>query len=252
MKKLFFFIGVLTFFVGCNQPNVDQEKSNAEAAIKGFYSAVEKFDYKAIPTFCTSDFRAFEEGYSYSNINGFVDLLKSFDGATGKINLNFVNTEVMGDMAFSIVEFDASFTKDPVKFSFKTYENYILKKVDNKWLIHYFHSTHLPDVNDKNLTSIHLLKIPENLPISKVEESLVKINTAITTIGYPDCGYKVLTVVSGKESKFNYVMLGNWKNQEVYDIIHDSELFKKVIEETSKELTDIFKDQIYVRASLSD
>lgn len=250
MKKIIILFGVLTFFGCCSQPNVEQEKSNAEAAIKGFYSAVEKFDYQTIPTFCTSDFTAFEEGYTYSNINGFVDLLKSFDGATGKINLNFVKTEIMGNMAFSVVEFDASFTKDPVKFSFQTYENYILKKVDNKWLIHYFHSTHLPDVNDKNLTSIHLLRIPENMPVSKVEETIAKINTAIASIGYSDCGYKMLTVVSGKESKFNYVIQGNWKNQEVYQIIHDSEEFKKVIEEMSKDLTDIFKDQIYVRASL--
>ena len=242
----------MTLLVSCNQPNVEQEKSNAEAAINGFYSAAEKFDYQAIQTYCTSDFTAFEDGYTYANINEFIDLLKSFEGATFDIKMNFVNTEVIGNMAFSVVEFDASFTKDPVKISFKTYENYILKKIDNKWLIHYFQSTHLPDPDDKNFASIHFLQVSDRLSISNLEQELDKFNQTIMSMGYADCGYKILKVIPESNDKYNYVLYGDWKNQETYDIIHESEAFKKIQENMPDELNSFFNGQVYLKVSLDE
>ena len=90
------------------------------------------------------------------------------------------------------------------------------------------------------------------MPISKVEEILGKMNNAISSLGYMDCGYKVLTILPEKESKFNYVILANWKNQETYKIIHESDLFNKAIEGSTKDLTDMFKDEIYVKASFPE
>lgn len=248
MKKLIILLGFLVVFVSCKQSNPEVEKKNVEAAITGFYDAVQQFNYKAIPTFVTSDFGAYEEGYTYSDIDGFVNTLKSFEASKVDMKLDFVKTEVSGNMAFSIVTFDISLTKDPVLLHFKTYEDYILKKVNGNWLIQYFHSTHLPDPNDKNLSSIHFLKVPEDLSVSDLENYLNKVNDAIASLGYTDCGYKVLTVVPESKDVYNYVVEGKWKNQETYQIIHESDAYKKATENMNDDLKEFFKGQIYVRA----
>ena len=250
MKKVNFILGVFLLFAACTTTDLKQDALDAEAAIKGFYAAVEEFDYEAMATFCTSDFSAYEEGFPFSDLEGFVGILKSFEGAEGNVNMNFVKTEIMGDMAFSVVEFDALWTIGAVKMAFKTYENYILKKVDGKWLMHYFHSTHLPDPNDKGYTSVHLMKIPEELPVKVLEDALGKYNEAIASIGYGDCGYKMLKVDPGSNDDYNYVMKGKWKNKEIYDIIHEHESFKNVSNETPETLKDYFKDQVYLKVSL--
>ena len=248
MKKLFIVLGFLVVFVSCKLSNPEEEKKNVEAAITGFYDAVQQFNYEAVPSFVTSDFGAYEEGYTYADIDEFVNVLRSFEGAKTNMKLDFVKTEVSGDMAFSIVTFDITVTMDPALLHFQTYEDYILKKVNDNWLIQYFHSTHLPDPNDKNLSSIHFLKVPENLSVADLQEYLNKVNGAIASLGYTDCGYNVLTVVPENNDGYNYVVVGKWKNEETYKIIHESDAYKKVTESLGESTMKFFKGQIYVKA----
>lgn len=247
MKRLYF-IAVLALFVfGCASPDSELEKANVEKAINEFYAAAQKFDYEAIPTFCTSDFTAFEDGMFFNNINDFIDVFKSLEGATIDMKLNFVKTDVLGKMATSVVEFDAHFTKDPAKIHFTTYENYVLKKVDGKWLLNYFHSSHLPNPEDTDYSTIHLLKVPDNLNIKDLEEDMKKLNAAISSLGYWDCGYKLLKVDESTSDSYNYFIKGNWNNAENYKIIHDSEAFKTVADKMPEVLNEFFKNQVYVK-----
>jgi len=248
MKKLFILIGLITVFVSCKVTNQEEEKKNVEAAITGFYDAVQQFNYEAVPTFVTSDFGAYEQGYTYSDIDGFVEALRGFEGSKVDMKLDFVKTEVSGDMAFSIVTFDLSVTKDPVLLHFKTYEDYVLKKVDGNWLIQYFHSTHLPDPADKNLSSIHFLKVPNDLNIAELQDYMNIVNQAIASLGYTDCGYKLLKVDPESSEQFNYVVVGKWINDETYKIIHNSDAFKKAHENISENVKKFFNGQVYVKA----
>ena len=248
MKKLFILLGLLCVFVSCKQSDPAEEKKNVEAAITEFYDAVQQFNFEAIPTFATNDFEAYEEGYTYDDIDGFVNVLRSFEGAKTDMKLDFVKTEVSGDMAFSIVTFDISVTMDPVLLHFQTYEDYILKKVDGNWLIQYFHSTHLPNPDDKNLSSIHFLKVPESLSVADLQEYLNKLNEAIASLGYTDCGYKLMTAVPESKDVYNFVVVGKWINEETYKIIHESDAYKKVTESLGENMMKFFKGQIYVKA----
>ena len=81
-------------------------------------------------------------------------------------------------------------------------------------------------------------------------DAIQKINTVITNIGYPDCGYNVFQVVPGEGSKYNWVLQGNWKNPGIYKTIHENEEFKKVFEEGKRETTPYFKGQIYLKVTL--
>jgi hypothetical protein len=133
---------------------------------------------------------------------------------------------------------------------FKTIENYILKKTDGKWLIDFFHSTHLPDVNDKKYTTVHLLKISDDLAISALNEEMQKVNALIAGSGYPDCGYVIRNITQEEGTAYNYMVQGNWRNPEIYKVIHDLEGYKRWNEEASKELIPYYKDYVYLKAML--
>ena len=57
--------------------------------------------------------------------------------------------------------------------------------------------------------------------------SLERINEAIDSIGYPDAGYKLWLVKSDSALDFRFMIEGFWPDQEIYDVIHDHELYKQ-------------------------
>lgn len=180
MKKLFFLIGALTLLVGCNQPNIEQEKSNAEEAIKGFYSATEKFDYATMQSYCTTEFYAIEDGHMYNSLDEFIDMVKSFEDFTPIINLDIVRTDIGRDVALAIVKFDAQFKNEETQMNLKTIENYLLKKVEGKWLIDFFQSTYLTDtkkLEKGSVLGIHVvsdIELKPGVTNTQVEDFLLK------------------------------------------------------------------------------
>ncbi|WP_163714598.1 nuclear transport factor 2 family protein [Mangrovibacterium lignilyticum] len=247
MKQFFFFVVMATLLVACQQPNPDAEKANVEAAINDFYSAAQQFDYEAMRSFCTSDFTAFEDGVKYNTLDDFINLFKGIEGATIDMKLNFVKTEVSENIAHATVEFDARFTKEPAAIHFLTYEDYILTKLNNKWLLSYFHSSHLPNPEDTDYASVHLLKVPEGTALDELSGTIEKLNEAIASLGYWDCGYKLLQIKEDKSDTYNYFIRGNWKNPETYKIIHDSDAFNKVADSIPESVRGVLKTQLYVK-----
>jgi hypothetical protein len=250
MRNLLFFTCLLFIASGCAKSDPQAEKANAEAAVKGFYDAAMKFDYEAMRTFCTEDFHGIENGHVYKSLDEFLEMAKSLEGSKGQINMDFMQTNIDKDVAFLIIKFDAVWTKEPYQWFFKTIENYVLKKVNGKWLINFWQSTYLADEHDKRYTSIHFMKIPENLPISGLQEIVLKMNNIISALGYPDCGYKLLKVIPEKDTKFNWVLEGNWKNPDVYKVIHESKEINDFYQQNTAELKSYFNDQIYLKAVL--
>ncbi|RKD89850.1 YybH family protein [Mangrovibacterium diazotrophicum] len=247
MKQFFLFVVMATLLVACQQPNPEAEKANVEAAINDFYSAAQKFDYETMKTFCTPDFSAFEDGMKFESLDDFMGLFKGIEGSTVVMKLNFVSTDVSGNMASSIVEFDASFTNGPAVIHFLTYEDYILKKVNNKWLLSYFHSSHLPNPEDTDYASVHLLKVPDDAALDELSGTIGKLNEAISSLGYWDCGYKLLQIKEDKSDTYNYFIRGNWKNPEIYKIIHDSDAFNNVADSIPESVSGVLKTQLYVK-----
>ena len=60
-------------------------------------------------------------------------------------------------------------------------------------------------------------------------EAFTKINEAIDEIGYPDAGYK-LWLIQSDTTDIRFMTEGFWPNQEVYDIIHDHQLYEDAME----------------------
>ena len=167
MKNYGFLFATFLFLFGCTQQPTEADKANAENAIKGFYSAAEKFDFETMRSYCTPEFHAIEDGHTYTNIDEMIEMAKSFEGFNMQFNLDIVSTEMGHDMAMAIVKFDAHFKKDQTDMNLKTIENYLIKKVEGKWLIDFFQSTYLTDAKKLEkgaLLGIHILSDIELKP----------------------------------------------------------------------------------------
>ncbi|MDX8338870.1 DUF4440 domain-containing protein [Draconibacterium sp. IB214405] len=249
MKNLFLLTGLLAMLMACQTVDPAQEKAAVETTINDFYSAMENFNYDAVRALCTTDFSLYETGFDHQDMDGFIESVKSMEGATFNVDIDIKKTEVSGDMAFMVVTFYADIAMGDAKMSIEAYENYIFKKVDGKWLLHYVHSTHLPDKNDNHLASLHLLKVPEGKSIEAMQNALDKFNQAIAEMGYWDCGYTIMQVVPGSNDDYNYFIKGNWKNQKTYDTIHDSDGWKSISDNFPEEASKLMENQIYLKVA---
>jgi hypothetical protein len=181
MKNYLLIIFLFVISLGCSQQATEADKTSAQNAIKGFYSAAEDFDFDAMRTFCTADFHAIEDGYTYNNLDEFIAMAESFKDFTPQINLDFVKTDVEGKMAMSIVKFDAQFKNEETQMNLKTIENYLLKKVEGKWLIDFFQSTYLTDtkkLEKGSILGIHGMsdiELKTGVTNAQVEEFLLNI-----------------------------------------------------------------------------
>lgn len=60
---------------------------------------------------------------------------------------------------------------------------------------------------------------------AKLLVSIEQVNKAIDSIGYPDAGYQLWRVQSDTVTDYRFQINGYWPNQEVYDEIHNHELY---------------------------
>uniref|UniRef100_UPI00321670C3 YybH family protein n=1 Tax=uncultured Draconibacterium sp. TaxID=1573823 RepID=UPI00321670C3 len=247
MKNFALLVLLLATVVACQTVSPEQEKAAVETSLNEFFKSMEAFDYDGMRSLCTPDFSLFETGFDHKDLDGFIEAVKSMEGAGISVGLDIQKTEVVGNMALVILNFSANIAMGDVKMDIEAYENYIFRKENNKWLMHYCHSTHLPDKSNKNLTSLHLLKVPDELQINELQIAVNKFNLAISEMGYMDCGYKIMQVIPGKDSNYNYFLKGTWKNQETYDVIHNSDAYKNVSDNMPESINKFFENQVYAK-----
>lgn len=174
MKNSILITILLLVSFGCKQKPTEADKPSAEATIKEFYSSMEKLDFDKLKTYCTPDFSGFEDGIVSNSIDEFVKIVKSFGFTSVQIKMDFVKTDVTSEMAHSIVKFDGNFSNAKMKMNLQTFENYILKKINGKWLISFYHSSRLnaPQRLDKgSLLGIHILSNIELKPGVTMEQA---------------------------------------------------------------------------------
>ncbi|WP_319481512.1 nuclear transport factor 2 family protein [uncultured Draconibacterium sp.] len=247
MKNLFLFLGLLVILTACQTVDPEQEKAAVETTLNDFYAAMEDFNYDAMRNLCTADFSVYETGFDHSDLDGLIASVKSMEGANLNVTLDIDKTEVVGDMALVLLQFKAAIENSGTTMNIDANENYVLKKENGKWLMYYCLSTHLPDKSDKHLASLHLLKIPDAESVDVLQDAMKKFNQVIAEMGFWDCGYTVMQVVSDSNDEYNYFIKGNWKNQETYDAIHDSEGWKSVSDNFPEEASKLLEDQIYLK-----
>lgn len=179
MKNFLLLVLMVLLLLGCTRKPTEADKAAAEDAVKGFYAAIEKQDFDQMKTYCAPDFNGFEEGFVQSS-DDFAQMLKSAGFTSIQIHLDFVRTDVSGDLGHCVVKFDVRFNSANARLHAKTFENYLLKKIDGKWLISFYQSAHLNGPGKLQMGSIvglHVMSDIELKPgvtMAQVEEFMAK------------------------------------------------------------------------------
>jgi len=79
---------------------------------------------------------------------------------------------------------------------------------------------------ENTLKSISLLTDSIRAEPSGLVATFERMNKAIDSIGYPDAGYKLWLIQSDSPKDFRFMIEGNWPNQDIYNTIHNHELYK--------------------------
>ena len=238
---------LLTF--GCKQKPTEADKASAEATIKEFYSSMEKLDFDKLKTYCTPDFSGFEDGTVSNSIDEFITIVKSFGFASIQVKMDFVKTDVTKDMAHSIVKFDGNFSNAKMKMNLQTFENYILKKIDGKWLISFYHSSRLnaPQRLEKgSVLGIHLfnnIELKPGVTMAQVEDFI--LNRYVPEFNFRSGEIKVIPLKGIRgENKDKLAVLMYVTSDDVRNTIWEAEgKFTQKGQELSKKLEPILQEE---------
>jgi len=99
---------------------------------------------------------------------------------------------------------------------------------------------------ENTLKSVSLFQDSIRVEPAKLLASLERVNRAIDSIGYPDAGYQLWIVQSDTAANYRFMINGLWPTQEVYDEIHNNELYKNAME-GDEELWNNMKSTWYDR-----
>ena len=90
--------------------------------------------------------------------------------------------------------------------------------------------TNEPEKIENTLVSVSYFMDTLDLTPVQLKDAFDQFNASIAEIGYPDAGYKIW-IIQEDTSDIEYMVQGNWPNQEIYKEIHNHELYKKASEE---------------------
>ena len=85
------------------------------------------------------------------------------------------------------------------------------------------------DEINNTLKSVSLWQDSIGINPTELLADFEKVNIAIDSIGYPNAGYKIWEVTSEDSLGFRFMIEGLWPDQKTYDLIHNHELYKKVV-----------------------
>ena len=141
MKNYLFIIGLLFLFSNCSTLDPEAEKAEALKSINGFYDAMTDFDYDLVRTYCTDNFYVIDDGKIYQNLDEFIAMVKTYEGAEIKVSLEVEKADMDIKSGLIVLEFVADILMDNDKIKVVAIESYVLKKQEGKWLIDFAHST---------------------------------------------------------------------------------------------------------------
>jgi hypothetical protein len=89
--------------------------------------------------------------------------------------------------------------------------------------------TQEPTRIENTLKSVSFWQDSLNLDPTLLQASLDRLNEAIDSIGYPDAGYQLWIIQNDTIADYRFLINGNWPNEDLYNEIHDHELYKNVM-----------------------
>jgi hypothetical protein len=79
---------------------------------------------------------------------------------------------------------------------------------------------------ENTLKSVSFWQDSAKIEPEEIWALLEKVNNTIDSIGYPDSGYQLWIVQADTLDEYRFLINGLWPNQEIYDEIHNHELYQ--------------------------
>ena len=98
------------------------------------------------------------------------------------------------------------------------------------------------------LRSVSLFDLPEGVSESALVDAVSGLNAAVRATGHMDAGYALFKVTQGQGESVssigrNYVLIGHWSSQAVYDEIHKSAAYVEAGQRYGQTLTAVERRQ---------
>ena len=84
--------------------------------------------------------------------------------------------------------------------------------------------------------AVHLLNLQPEASEAEMLQILNELNAVIAELGYPNIKYRLWKERGDKQGKYKYIFDSTWQNQEIYDKVHNSEKYKRMIDWIAKDL----------------
>ena len=210
MKNYLFIIALLFLFSNCSTSDPEAAKAEALKSINSFYDAMTDFDYDLVRTYCTDNFYLIDDGKIYQNIDEFIAMLKTYEGADIKVSLEVKRANMDVKSGLIALEFVADISMGKDKMKVVAIESYVLKKDAGKWLIDFVHSTPLTESDNKKVAAkYHELKADDVNAI--LCEDFIGRNEKSRHTWTRDNHIKFLSNdVYKKDSIFHQIVEGDW------------------------------------------
>jgi len=141
MRKILSLFTLIILFCGFTNGPKSADEQKAMVTINGFYDAMSDFAYDKVSDFCTNDFCAIDNGTYIKNLDGFLEMLKTYEGAEFDIKMDVVRSSFDGKSGLIILKFDVDIKSGDEKMHITALENYVMHKEKGDWLIAFIQST---------------------------------------------------------------------------------------------------------------
>jgi hypothetical protein len=147
MKKAVFLSVLLSgiLLTTKGQGKADAAQQTVQSVIRGVFEAMSALDMESVRSYCKPDIKILESGKIWNldslalRING-----AKAAGNMKRVNkIDFLDTRINGNVAWTYYNNEAIFTSDDKTFSIKWLESAVLVREKGEWKISFLHSTTL-------------------------------------------------------------------------------------------------------------
>jgi hypothetical protein len=147
MKKSVFLSILLSsiLLTTTGQEKASPAQQTVQSIIRGVFEAISAMDMESVQSYCKPDIKILESGkiWNLDSLALRVNGAKAAANLKRVNNIDFLDTRIIGNVAWTYYNNEAIFTSDDKTFSIKWLESAVLVREKGEWKISFLHSTTL-------------------------------------------------------------------------------------------------------------
>lgn len=147
MKKSVFLSILLSgiLLTATGQEKASPAQQTVQSVIRGVFEAISAMDMESVQSYCKPDIKILESGkiWNLDSLALRVNGAKAAANLKRVNNIDFLDTRINGNVAWTYYNNEAIFTSGDKTFSIKWLESAVLVREKGEWKISFLHSTTL-------------------------------------------------------------------------------------------------------------